>query len=670
MLPRAGRVVRRHEWVALAALVVVSTALRAWAALKVPVPWIAPDEMVYGLLGRGLWLHGSLDILGGPTPYYSLLTPLLAGFPLAAFGASTGYDVLHGLQAFVMSLAAVPAYFWARSLVSRRGAFGAAALTVATPVLAYSGLVMTEVLFYPLLVAAAWAGAEAIARPTRKNQMLLLVAFVAVCATRIQGIVLVPALVTAVLLDGAIGRSWGRLRRHLPAAAGFGVLLGAWVAWRLASGGATLGGYGVTTDASYSVGMAAKFVLYHGASLLILSALFPVIAVMLKLVEALRRGENDERVRAYLAVAASLTVWVVVEVGVFASRYADRQILERNLIPLAPLLFVGLVLWLERGPDGGYIERGVIAALAIVVLVLLPVNAWVTTVYDAMTLVPLYKLSTATSTSTLTWVYRAAVVAVPLVFVLVPRRHMRWLPVVLVVVLVGASVSASRFVIDQGRLQQRTFLGDDPSWADNNGGKRIAYLYDGESSWPGVWETLFWNERIDRVYDLGDVEVSGPLPQTHLTIQADGHVTGLPTNKRKAKYAVASNWVELAGKPVARIAQQGLTQTGLVLWKLNRSLRIRSRTSGLQPNGDIYGPATGELIAYGCREGTFQITMIVKQPETVDVKVNRALVQHLTYDGPTTAHLDLPAKGHNGMCQLTVTPSGLLGTTVFQFDPA
>jgi len=76
-----------------------------------------------------------------------------------------------------------------------------AVLTVATPVLAYSGLVMTEVLFYPLLVTAAWAGATAIARPTRGSQILLLVAFVAVCATRIQAIVLVPALVTAALLD-------------------------------------------------------------------------------------------------------------------------------------------------------------------------------------------------------------------------------------------------------------------------------------------------------------------------------------------------------------------------------------------------------------------------------------------------------------------------------------
>jgi hypothetical protein len=171
---------RRSEWAALVALVLISTVFRAWAAVEVPVPWIAPDEMVYGMLGRSLWLHGSLSILGGPTPYYSLLTPLLAGLPLAAFGLGSGYDMLQGLQAFVMSLAAVPVYLWARTLVPRRSALVAAALTLATPVLAYSGLVMTEVLFYPLLVTAAWAGAAAIARPTRRNQILLLIAFVAV----------------------------------------------------------------------------------------------------------------------------------------------------------------------------------------------------------------------------------------------------------------------------------------------------------------------------------------------------------------------------------------------------------------------------------------------------------------------------------------------------------
>jgi hypothetical protein len=659
----------RREWGALATLVLLSTALRAWAALEVPVPWIAPDEMVYGLLGRDLWLHGSLAILGGPTPYYSLLTPVLAGFPLAAFGLGTGYDVLHGLQPFVMSLAAVPAYLWARGLVSRRGAFAAAALTVATPALVYSGLVMTEVLFYPLLTVAAWAGAEAIARPTRRNQILLLVAFVAVCATRIQAIVLVPALITAALLDAGIARSWGRLRRHVPAAVGLGVLLLAWAAWRLSTGKGALGGYEVVASTSYSVGAAARFVLYHGASLLILCGLFPVAAVALKLVEALRRGEEDARVRAYVAVASSLSVWLVVQVGVFASRYSDR-IVERNLIGLAPMLFVGLLLWLERGPDGGYVERTVVGMLAVTVLVLLPVDRYVNAfgTHDAMTLIPLYQLSTATSPTALTQVYPAVAGAVALIFVLVPRRRLTWLPVVLAIVLVGASVLASRFVADQARAQQRQFLGADPSWADRVAGKRAAYLYDGEPSWPGVWETLFFNQSIDRVYNLSDTDVPGPLPQQHVSVQADGTLAPTPAGRHPAKFAIASNWIELDGTQRMSVVQQGLQEAGLALWEVKQPLRILSRIFGLEPNGDIYGTATGTLVAYDCHGGTFQITLIAKEAETVDFKVNGTVVRKLTYDEPTTDHLDLPANGENGTCRLDVTPSGLLGTTVFEFN--
>ncbi|HEY8774495.1 MAG TPA: glycosyltransferase family 39 protein [Gaiellaceae bacterium] len=198
---------RRQEWGALAALVLVSAGFRAWAALDVPVPWITPDEMVYSLLGRGLYEHGSLDILGGPTPFYSFLTPVFAGLPLSVLDLATGYDVLHGLQALVMSLAAVPAYLWARTIVSRRSALVVAALTLAVPGLTYAGLVMTEVLFYPLLVLAAWAAAEAIARPTRRTQALLVVAVAAASATRLQAIALLPAFATAALLDAAIARS-------------------------------------------------------------------------------------------------------------------------------------------------------------------------------------------------------------------------------------------------------------------------------------------------------------------------------------------------------------------------------------------------------------------------------------------------------------------------------
>lgn len=635
-----------------------------------PVPWIAPDEMVYGLLGRDLWLHGSLSILGGSTPYYSLLTPLLAGFPLAAFGLGTGYDVLHGLQAFVMSLAAVPVYLWGRTLVSRRAAFAAAALTVATPVLAYSGLVMTEVLFYPLLAVAAWAGAEAIARPTRRNQLLLLTAFVAVCATRIQAIVLLPALITAALVDAGISRSWQGLRRHLPALAGLGVLLVAWVVWRLASGSGALGGYEVVAKTSYSIGAAARFVMYHGASLLIVCGLVPAAAVALLLVEAVRRGEADERVRAYLAVASSLSVWIVVEVGVFASRYSDR-IVERNLIGLAPVLFLGLVLWLERGPDGGWIERAVVGMLGLTLLVLLPVDRYVNVfgVHDAMTLIPLYQLSTATSMHALTRVYPVVTGVVVLVFVLVPRRRLRWFPVALLVVLVAASVLTSRFVIHEARAQQATFLGADPSWIDHAGGDDVAYLYDGEPAWPGVWQTVFFNPRIDRVYDLPDTTVAGPLPQKGVIVLPDGTIVTPPSERKQPAYAVTSSWIELDGEPVARVAQSGVTQQGLVLWNVRHPLRMLSRTTGLQPNGDIYGPTTGALTVYDCRSGTFRVTLIVKQPGPVDIKVNGRVIKHLDFKAAQPSwHGELPIRAPGGRCVIEVQQFGLIGTTQFAFD--
>jgi hypothetical protein len=356
---------------------------------------------------------------------------------------------------------------------------------------------------------------------------------------------------------------------------------------------------------------------------------------------------------------------------VFASRYSDR-IVERNLIGLAPVLFIGLVLWLERGPDGGYLERGIVGALAVVVLVLLPVGTYVNVygTHDAMTLIPLYRLSTETSVSTMKTVYPAVVPVLALVFVLVPRRHLRWLPLALVVVLAGASVLVSRFVVDQARAQQVAFLGGDRSWADDNGAERTAYVYDGEPSWPGVWQTVFWNTSIDRVYDVGAQTVPGPLPQQRVSVRPDGTVVAPSANDDGPHYAVASNWIELAGEPSGGVEQQGLTQKGLVLWKLDGPLRLRSQVSGLQLNGDISGQAV--LVAYGCTTGTFHLTLLIKQAEKVDIRVNNKLVRHLEFPSPSEGqswHGDLPVVGQLGdVCSMSVTSSGLTGTTVFEFD--
>src|SRR5581483_6321188 len=386
-------------WVALALLVLVSTGLRAWAARRVAVPWIAPDEMIYGLLGLSLYQHGTLEILGGPTPFYTALAPVFTGWPLSVGGLSFGYGLLRVVQALTMSLAAVPVYAWTRSLGARGQALAAAALTLALPGLVYSGLVMTEVLFYPLLVLAAWAMAAAFVRPTPRAQALLVAAALAAAAVRLQALILLPAFAGALVLHAVLARSTRTARALLPSLVAMSALAAAWFGWRLAAGSPLLGGYAGVNEASYGAGEAAKFVAFHAAAALVLTGVFPVCALAVLLVGGLFRGEPSEPVRAYLAVAGSLLLFLVVEVGVFASQHVDR-LAERDLLALAPIVFVGFAVWLRRGGPRPYALTAAIALGAAAVLLTLPVKRFFVDAAapDAPTLIPFVRLLHLTST--------------------------------------------------------------------------------------------------------------------------------------------------------------------------------------------------------------------------------------------------------------------------------
>jgi hypothetical protein len=108
------RLTPRRGGVALAVLVLVSAVLRLAAARSIGAPFIAPDEMTYALLGRSLWSTGHMTILGADTPFYSLLYPAIAGVPLSIGELATGFSLLQGLQAVLVSLTAVPVYAWGR----------------------------------------------------------------------------------------------------------------------------------------------------------------------------------------------------------------------------------------------------------------------------------------------------------------------------------------------------------------------------------------------------------------------------------------------------------------------------------------------------------------------------------------------------------------------------
>ncbi len=659
----------------LVLLVAVSTAFRALAAEDVPGPWIAPDEMVYTLLGRGLWHHASLTILGGPTPYYSFLFPAFVGLPMSIGGIEFGYGLLKVLQALVMSLAAVPVYLWGRSLMPRRFALLAAALTLAVPGLAYSGLVMTEVLFYPLLTVAAWAIANALLRPTARNQVLLVLALVAAMATRLQAVVLLPVFLGALALYALLGRSLEPARRLWPSLAGIAGVACAWIAWHLAAGTAVLGGYAGVGHGSHGVGHAAKFILYHAASIELLTGIFPVCALLVLLVEAFRHREASADTRSYLAVATSVIVCFVVEVGVFASEHVGR-LAERDLLAVAPILFLGFAVWLARGGPRPYLVSSVIALAVAAPLLALPLEKIVVDAAtpDALTLIPFLRLLHATSLHTLELVFYVGVGIAVLLFALLPRRALLVLPALLLAAGIAVSAEASGYVAQQARKQKAEFASPEPRWVNRAAAGSVAYVYAGERDWNGVWQTLFWNPRVDRVYDVGGSSVPGPVPQRQLILGPNGTLSPKDAHRSPVRYTVISRTFELDGSPVAETQSVAAGQAGLRLWLFTPPLRAIYRTTGLQPNGDISGGGDGAITAYTCDHGgTFIVTLLIKSPGTIAVRRNGQVWRQLTFAPSSSGAVwrgQIPAvPQQGGVCKLDVVPTGLIGTTAFLFQP-
>lgn len=645
-------------WVVVGGLIALSTLLRTWAGLRVHSPWIVPDEVIYGKLGQSLWSSGSFEILGERQRYYSLLYPALVGAPLSLGDLRLGYDLLKPLQALVMSLAAVPVYLWARSLASKWWALTAAALALCIPGLAYTGLIMTEVLFYPLVAVAAWRMAAALETPSRRNQALLLVAILAACATRLQGVVLAPAFVTAILLVCVFERSWRRALPYWHTLVAFVAAAGAWAAWRLSSGGPAselFGAYRVAGEVSYSVEETIRYARWHLADVLLVTGIVPVCAVAILLVGALRGREESPRVRAYAAVATAVTAWVVVQVGLFASVHVGR-LAERDLLSLAPVLFVGLAAWLSRGAPRPRLVAPAVALAALGLVLWLPVGRLVSpaAIPDAFMVIPLERLQRHSPGADLQLIVDLGAAAVVVALIGVPRR-LRWaLPAGIAIVLAAISVHASRVVAAEATLVQRSTVGDDPRWIDRTARGDVAYLYTGEVLWNSVWESLFWNRKLTRVYSLLNARVPhlsefqqpsvGPLP--------DGRLVMKRFVQAEADNVVASGILGFRGEQ-----QAYAFAPGVVLWRLRPPFRLATWVQQASHDGGI---ARMLVLVYGCGPGELTFRTISPVDQRILLRSNGVQVGRPAVRAGQAVTLRIPTRPKpppgTRICRLAVDP--------------
>ncbi|MBA2298572.1 MAG: glycosyltransferase family 39 protein [Actinobacteria bacterium] len=652
---------RVPAWAVLTGMVAVSTGLRSLAAWGVASPWIVPDEVIYALLGRSLWEHGELSILGADTGFYSLLYPVLVGLPLSIGDAETGQRLLHVVQALVVSCTAIPVYLWGRRLARASTALVAAALTLALPGLGYSALVMSEALFVPVAVLALWALARALERPSAGRQALLALAATAAVATRLQAVVFVPVVVTAVLVKAVLDRDSLVLRRFTPA---LGTIAIGTVALLALAGSGTLGAYSSAGEGSYDLGGAARFVGYHAAGVILISGIVPALALLLLWATTVGSRETPRALRAYLAVTLAYLPWLVLEVGVFASREIGH-LAGRDLATAAPLTLLAFAVWLDRGAPRPQPLTSVIAGVVAAGLLVLPIRrlAEVDTIHDTLELIPLAQLAPGSREVA----FALAVATAIALFVLLPRRAIGILVPLVFVAFAATSVVAAQEADRQSGLRETALLGGSPGWVDAAGIDGAAYLYEGEPRWTVVWQHLYWNRAIDEIWTLGGSEVPGPLPQQPVFLRFDGRFASA-AGLLDAPAVIAPTSVTLVGERVAEIRQQGLRAAGLVLWRPEPPTRAATITAGIRANGDISEPAT--MTVYDCGEGRLEATLLGKSGNPVSLRLDGITRRVVDVPGETVWRGSLetePYAREDGICEFGIVSDGLLGSTRLEF---
>jgi hypothetical protein len=638
---------------ALPALVGASTVLHWLAGRRLTGLWIMPDEAIYAGRAIGLWRHFSLPVLHGAGAGYSILYPVVAGLPLAVGSLSRGYASLKLFQALVVSLSAVPVFAYGRRTMPPGYAYLAAALAVSSPLLLYSGLVMTEVLYYPLAALALLAIARAVETATRRDQVIALVWIAASVLTRVQAIVFLPVFAAGILVDAALARDRSRLRAFWPIWALFAV-----AAVVAAASPGLFGAYAGTLSGGYPLGGSLRFVYYHFAYVALMVSVAPVAALAILGVEAIRGRVSDPAARALVAVTLCATVLVVLQVGLFAARYAPH-LLGRDLSALPPVLSLVFALWLARGsPRPAVVASVVVLAVGALVLAapwddLVAANA----LPDTMGLASFLGRSGASPATEI-----AIGVAAGLVLVrFAPRRLALVLPALVLATLVATSVSASNLVSAKVRFDQAAMLGTPRDWIQQTVRKPVAYLYNGDAaSWNVVWQQRFWNPRIVEAVSLRPFVVPGPLPSRVVDAPPDGRL-GIPE-----RYVVANDRDVLVGTPVAH-QNRGTEQYGLTLWHVTPPARISTITYGVKPNGDIIGSAS--LTAYDCRGGELQMTLLPKATDTLDVTLDgkQALQAHIGGRDYWNGTVPVPAGHTSNICHFSISGGLLLGSTRLAF---
>lgn len=678
--------------VAVAGLLLVAVAARIAVDRHVHAPWIMLDELQYADAARSFAADGHYLFRDHPyalpTIYPALISP--AWF---AGSVQTAYTLVKTINVLLMVAGAIPLYLWARRLVAPVWTVVAVVLYLAIPGFMYTAEILTENAFVPAMLLALFAMAVAIERPSLRRQLLALGAIALAIAVRLQGLILLIVLPSAILLalvlesipaQGDRKRlAVARLRQFWPSLGALIVGVLAYFVYELGRGASLSSGFGVYTPiatAHYALRPAVRWIVYSFGELGFSVGLIPVSALIVLLGLACRRETAPSSAeRAFIAVATAAVFWIVIQVGTFASHFALR-VEERNMFNVAPVLLLALVIWLARGLPRPPVLTAVAVLVPVAFLVALPYTSLISTqafFTDTFGLIPLYRLMILhTGSSDLTIVVGLGALVAGLLFASLPRGWARFV--------VPAAVMAFLVLSSRSVYYEITFistatrhaggLSGDPSWIDHKIGKnaRADFLYttDIDQDQHILWEAEFWNRSLRRVFGVTSQDPSIPDVSAPLDPRTGRVAPQLPAGSPdlSTRYVVAASNLDVDG---TRLASAG----ALALYRVRHPLRIATLEGGFQPDG--WTGATGAYTRFVVPRSTKHVVVTVSRPRLhglspagVDVAVGGLSAaggsptigrvwerRHWTLQNGTRHVFSLPLRGGAFQVELAVNPT-------------
>ena len=572
--------------------------VEAW---KRVTPWLFSDELELTQLARSIAATGHPARRGEPYTFRSLYPVLTAPLWLI-HDVGTAFAAVKYVDVFAMTSVVFPTYFLARMLVPRGWALFAAAGAGAIPSLAYSSWIVEETFAYPYAVLCFLLLTKALVH--RSRGWIVAAAVTGVVAPAVRGeLVVIP--ITAFLAASfalwssergrAVRSRWSRSDY-----VGFFVLVaGAIIFVSGLASRHSLQWYAVTQYYKHRIVVLGD---WAAGSLAIGLGVVPFVLG----VAALVPGRGEER-RPELRFFRCVAVGAVIAFGLYtamkaawlSTTFATRNE-ERNLIYVAPLLFVGTALVLHRRRVS-LLALAAAAAYTLYLLVGTPFRMDTQLYSDALGLAILqqanryYELTTSAAQWLLLGVLGGGVAVTLAVVAMRARVVLATATAALLAIGVLAwnvtgEISAAAGNVSIARSSQAS-LGHPFSWVDAHAdGKPTLYLAQSFGDPIPEWLLEFWNRSISAVSSL-DGEIQPPGPSGAPNIAADGRVywtqhLGAPGD-RVFDYAV-EDWpcIDFAGTLVAsHLYGTGTLEKPWRLVRLTKPNRLRSICSGIYADG-------------------------------------------------------------------------------------